>query len=98
MKKFFALLLTLIMVLGVTACGGDSTPDATVLTLAVEQDIDNFDPFTNQQNPFVRIINFNCYETLFHYDADMKLVMDLATSYEQVDDTTYTFKIGRAHV
>ncbi|MBE6971547.1 MAG: ABC transporter substrate-binding protein [Ruminococcaceae bacterium] len=93
MKKFFALLLTLIMVLGVTACGGDSTPDATVLTLAVEQDIDNFDPFTNQQNPFVRIINFNCYETLFHYDADMKLVMDLATSYEQVDDTTYTFKL-----
>ncbi|MBQ5841421.1 MAG: ABC transporter substrate-binding protein [Clostridia bacterium] len=91
MKKFLALFLSVLLCVGgLAGCGGQQT---NVLTIGIEQDIDNFDPFTNQQNPFVRIINFNCYETLFHYDADMKLVMDLATSYEKVDDTTYTFKL-----
>jgi len=91
MKKLLALILCVLLCLGGFAGCGEQKSD--VLTIGLEQDIDNFDPFTNQQNPFVRIINFNCYETLFHYDADMNLVYDLATSYEKVDDTTYTFKL-----
>ncbi len=91
MKRIIAVLLCLVLCLGLLAGCGKTASDT--LTLGLEQDIDNFDPFTNQQNPFVRIINFNCYETLFHYDEDMKLVMDLATEYKQVDDTTYTFKL-----
>ncbi len=91
MKKLLALLLCVLLCLGGFAGCGEQQTD--VLTLGLEQDIDNFDPFTNQQNPFVRIINFNCYETLFHYDENMQLVYDLATSYEKVDDTTYTFKL-----
>lgn len=91
MKKLLALLLCVLLCLGgFVGCGEQQTD---VLTIGLEQDIDNFDPFTNQQNPFVRIINFNCYETLFHYDENMQLVYDLATSYEKVDDTTYTFKL-----
>lgn len=91
MKRMLALVMCLLLCVGSLAgCGAQNTD---VLTIGLEQDIDNFDPFTNQQNPFVRIINFNCYETLFHYDADMKLVMDLATSYEQTDDTTYVFRL-----
>ncbi|MBE7056773.1 MAG: ABC transporter substrate-binding protein [Ruminococcaceae bacterium] len=95
MKKILALLLCLVMcVCAFAGCGENTDSDKpTVLTLGLEQDIDNFDPFTNQQNPFVRIINFNCYETLFHYNEDMELVMDLATEYKKVDDTTYTFKL-----
>ena len=91
MKRILALVLCFILCVGALSGCGAQNPD--VLTLGLEVDIDNFDPFTNQQNPFVRIINFNCYETLFHYDADMQLVMDLATEYTQVDDTTYTFKL-----
>ena len=93
MKKFLAALLCLVVCLGVFAGCVSNEQDSNVLTVGLEQDIDNFDPFTNQQNPFVRIINFNCFETLFHYDENMELVMDLATSYQKVDDTTYTFKL-----
>lgn len=92
MKKIIALVLCLCLCLTVFAgCKGNA--DTGVLTIGLEADIDNFDPFTNQQNPFVRFINFNCYEALFHYDADMNLVYDLATEYKKVDDTTYTFKL-----
>lgn len=91
MKRVLALVLCLILCMGALSGCGAQNPD--VLTVGLEVDIDNFDPFTNQQNPFVRIINFNCYETLFHYDADMQLVMDLATEYTKVNDTTYTFKL-----
>ncbi len=91
MKRVLALVMCLLLCVGALAGCGAQTSD--VLTIGLEADIDNFDPFTNQQNPFVRIINFNCYETLFHYDADMKLVMDLATAYEQTDDTTYVFTL-----
>ncbi len=92
MKKIIALVLCLCLCLTVFAgCGTNA--NTGVLTIGLEADVDNFDPFTNQQNPFVRFINFNCYETLFHYDENMQLVYDLATSYEKVDDTTYTFKL-----
>lgn len=96
-KRITALMMCLIMgVCALTGCGGgDDTakePSKT-LTIGLEQDIDNFDPFTNQQNPFVRIINFNCYETLFHYNANMELEMDLATAYEQLDELTYVFNL-----
>ncbi len=102
MKKLIALLLCMIMCLGMLAsCGGNnaggtaSTPAAgnTNLVMGIEADIDNFDPFTNQQLVFVRTINLNCFEPLFHFDENMELVYDLATEYKQVDDVTYTFKL-----
>ncbi len=92
MKKIIALVLTLCLCIAVFAgCTGNT--NTGVLTVGLEADIDNFDPFTNQQNPFVRFVGFNCYEALFHYDENMELVMDLATSYEKVNETTYTFKL-----
>ncbi len=97
MKKILALILCLALCMTALAgCGnnGDKTDKASkTLTIGIDQDIDNYNPFTNQQNAFVRVINFNCYEALFHYDEDMKLVYDLATSYDKVDDTTYVFKL-----
>lgn len=97
MKRILAFVLSTVLCVGVLAgCGkGDDTKKepSKVLTCGLESDIDNFDPFTNQQNPFVRFVNFNCYETLFHYNDKMELEMDLATEYKQVDDVTYTFKL-----
>lgn len=100
MKKVLALVLCLLLcftaLAGCDSSGsGDKNAASKVLTIGIEQDIDNFDPFTNQQNAFVRLINFNCFETLFHYDEDMKLVYDLATAYEQVDETTYKFTLRK---
>lgn len=104
MKKILALILALTMcVCALTACGGSETTsesgaattvaDSKVLKVGINQDIDNFNPFTNQQIPFVNVVNFNCYECLFHYNEDMELEMDLATGYEMTDDVTYVINL-----
>ncbi len=100
MKKVLTLVLSLALCVSMlVGCGGNTDTGAgngeatKVLTCGLEADIDNFDPFTNQQNVFIRTVNFNCFEALFHYNENMELVYDLATSYEQVDEVTYTFKL-----
>ena len=80
MKKILAFILTLVMCVGaLTACGSSESAQveesistsSTTLTCGINQDIDNFNPYTNQQIPFVNVVNFNCYECLFHYNEDM---------------------------
>lgn len=102
-KKLLLLMMCMSLVLGtLTGCGGSAedgqgtqavVTDTEVLTCAINQDIDNFNPLTNQQLAYVNTINFNCYECLFHYNNDMELEMDLATGYEMVDDTTYVISL-----
>lgn len=104
MKKILTLILALTMCVSLlTACGGSdsapeggnavSTTDTSTLTCGINQDIDNFNPFTNQQIPFVNVVNFNCYECLFHYNENMELEMDLATGYEMTDEVTYVINL-----
>ena len=92
MKKFFAMLLAVTMVLGLVACSGTQgaapAAESKVLTIANNGDIDDFNPFTNQQTSYITFFVFNCYEPLFHLNQDMKYEMDLATKVEQKDDTT----------
>ncbi|MEH2958926.1 ABC transporter substrate-binding protein [Candidatus Merdisoma sp. JLR.KK006] len=63
------------------------------LVIGINGDIDDFNPQTNQTLNFISLFAFNCYETLIHLDENMEYVTDLATEYEVVDDTTYTFKL-----
>jgi len=95
-KRILSFVLCIMLCMGLMAgCGNASGSKAgsDILTCAINQDIDNFNPFTNQQIPFVNMVNFNCYECLFHYNEDMELEMDLAVSYEMTDDVTYVIKL-----
>lgn len=82
----------LLMVFGLTGCGSKGSNNGT-LNYGSKDEIDNFDPFTSQTTQFMSTVNFNCYECLMHLNADMEYEMDLATSYEQKDDTTIVFNL-----
>lgn len=97
-KRILSFILSMVLCAGLfvgcgDASGSKGNADSTTLTCAINQDIDNFNPFTNQQIPFVNMVNFNCFECLFHYNEDMELEMDLAVSYEMTDDVTYVIKL-----
>jgi peptide/nickel transport system substrate-binding protein len=73
----------------------DSKTKEKTLVYGLEGDIDNFDPFSNQTLRFIKTLGYNCYESLFHIDEDMNYEMDLAESYEKVDDLNYVFKLRK---
>lgn len=95
MKKIVSLLLACLMILSLVGCGNnkESGSGAILYTGMINSDIDNYDPFTSQTMQFMNTINFNCYECLMHLNGNMEYEMDLATSYEQPDDTTYIFHL-----
>lgn len=101
MKKLYSICVLCMLIMTLVGCSSNGQTEESqqvnnnlnTLTCGINQDIDNFNPFTNQQIPFVNTINFNCFECLFHYNEDMELEMDLATSYEAVDDVTYVFQL-----
>lgn len=100
MKKIIAMLIALTMLLSLlSGCSGKNKAETSVqsdsrtLTYAISADVSDFNPYTSQLTQYVYFFTFNCYEPLFHLNADMEYEMDLATSYEQIDDTTYNFKL-----
>lgn len=101
MKKLLSIMLALTMTLTLFAgcAGANNSDDSAVtnsnnqLTYVIHGDIDDFNPYTSQTVQYVNFFTFNCFEPLFHLNEDMEYEMDLAESYQQVDDVTYTFKL-----
>lgn len=100
MKRFTALLLALLMTLTLAACGGEKNPAADTdtdidknggrtFTLAIDSDIDDFNPMSNQMTNYVCLMVFNVYEPLFYLNEDMAYTMALATDVQQPDELTY---------
>ena len=89
------------MLFTMAACGASGNSAGTTadvkssdaLTYVINGDIDDFNPYTNQTVNYVSFFTFNCYEPLFHLNEDMEYEMDLAESFEQLDELTYTFKL-----
>jgi peptide/nickel transport system substrate-binding protein len=103
MKRFAHLLAVIIVVtLLLTACGGPATtaaPEATTapaakseITVVIANDPATLDPQVSEDGN-ERAVNDSVYETLLTRDQDMNIIPNLATEYEQVDDTTWQFKL-----
>ncbi len=95
MKKFLAVLLSLIMVLSLGACSSDSDESSSgiqsTLTIGIASDITELDP-QNQNDQ----INNNCialtHQTLvFLANEDNEYLPSLAESWEWTDDTHLVF-------
>jgi len=95
MKKLFAMLLAMVMLFSLAACGNNSgSGDKTVLengrfsnvTVAVSSEIQNLLPSNGNGNPKAAFY-WNIYESLFDYNEDLELVPDLAKGYEVIDET-----------
>jgi peptide/nickel transport system substrate-binding protein len=94
--------------LAVSACSGASSsnpgagsgpPSSTgavksQLVVAIPGDIDNFDPDTNQLITYEYAIRDLVFSSLVKYDADLKVVPDLATFSANADATEFTFKLN----
>ncbi|MCL5073753.1 MAG: ABC transporter substrate-binding protein [Actinobacteria bacterium] len=75
-----------------TAVAETTEKKSTVLTMASPQDIDNYNPFTQQYIAF-NIFKYNLYETLLIYDEKGDIQPSLATSIDKVDDLTYKVNV-----
>lgn len=72
---------------------GSSETD-TSLTVAATDNIDDLNPFTNQQTSYVALINNNCLETLIRINDKMEYEPLLATEWTVSDDgLDYTFNL-----
>ena len=103
MKKSVSIILALIMVFAMMmpACGGSDTaaqssnnaaPEKDVLTIAHFGDVVTLDPH-GVQSTVTNLVKVNIFENLVKQEADGTIVPELAESWEQVDDTTYIFKL-----
>lgn len=92
MKKFLALVLAVLMVLGMTACGNGTTnntkKDSVVIAIGSEPEtLDPTQGWGHGNSPIVQ-------STLVKYNADLTFENDLATGYElSPDGLTWTFTI-----
>lgn len=100
--------ITLLAVaLVLSACGGTSTGTdsnsassgsegsgaaSTTLTIAAATDIESFDPHNNN-NTSSEAVLVNVFDYLIKNDSEQNKVPGLAESWEQVDDTTWRFKL-----
>lgn len=63
-----------------------------ILTIAGATDIESFDPHNNN-NTASEAVLVNVFDYLLKNDSEQKKVPGLATSWEQVDETTWRFKL-----
>ena len=107
-RQWTGLWITLLaMVMVLSACGGSgkgtenntasegSGSEATAsstLTIAAATDIESFDPHNNN-NTSSEAVLVNVFDYLIKNDSEQKKVAGLATSWDQVDDTTWRFKL-----
>ncbi|WP_226036702.1 ABC transporter substrate-binding protein [Aquibacillus saliphilus] len=62
------------------------------ITVAINSDIQNFNPYTNQTVDYF-IIRYNLFDSLVKFDPTMNIVSNLATDWNKVSDTEYTFTL-----
>ena len=97
LKKISALLMALVMLMSLTACGTKQAPAETVaagprdtVVIAIGDEPTTLDPTNGWGHGNAPIMQ----STLVRYDADMNFVNDLATDYSLSEDgLVWTFKI-----
>lgn len=96
MKRLTCLLLALIFVLSFTsACGGDGqgeTSDDLELIVATPNEPTSLNKYNANDN-FSNVYTSMIYSGLFNFDENEQLVLELAESYEFLDETTLRFKL-----
>lgn len=105
MKRFSFIALLGVLILILAACTDDSNveEEATegeeaaaqeggTLTLAIPSDAVSMDPHGSNDVPSEQIRD-TIYEPLLTQDEDFEIVPVLAEEYEQIDDTTWEFKL-----
>ena len=92
-KRILALVLAVVMMLSLVACGGGSSDgDAkTELTAAVNAVPGNLDISVTMGTPLLSMTP-HVYDFLIGMDEDYNFIPSIATSWERVDDTTWTFE------
>lgn len=105
MKRFSFISLTVFFLFILTACTDDSSVDEETgssdtgaeehggdMTIAIPSDIVSLDPHGSNDDPSEQIRD-TIYEPLVTHDEDLNIVPALAEEYEQIDDTTWSFKL-----
>lgn len=105
MKKFSFMALLGVLILILAACTDDSnveeettegegaaTEEGGTLTLAMPSDAVSMDPHGSNDVPSEQIRD-TIYEPLLTQDENFEIVPVLAEEYEQIDDTTWEFKL-----
>lgn len=95
LKRWICVALSCVMVaILATGCGSGSAGGAkTTLNFALASDISSLDPIHNYEVSSFCVVN-NIAESLLTFDSDgVTLKPCLASSWEEVDSTTYTYQI-----
>ncbi len=71
---------------------GEASAKENVLRLGVGVDATTLDPH-NYKGGVDLLVDFLIYDTLVAFDVNLKLIPGLATSWENLDDTTWRFKL-----
>lgn len=101
MKRLVCLLLAAVMAMSLAACGSSSQGASSgaasaeagshdTLTVAIQKEPKSLIPYGSNDTG-TSYITSQIYDKLLTTDADGNLVADLATSWEQVDETHYRF-------
>lgn len=103
MKRLLALILALVMVVSLTACGSKPQQAAAnpeeesglkdTIIFAPNTDVDTLDPHTQNDSTSEQVVKV-LYNTLLKFGPDGEIVGDLAESWEVSEDKkTWTFKL-----
>lgn len=91
-KKLVSLFLSIVAVISLCACGGDSSD---VLILPIESDPMCLDPQVADSKE-AKLMIANCFEGLVRLDKDYKIIPGVAESWEiSKDGLTYTFNLRK---
>ena len=92
LKKLLSILLALVAVISLCACGGDSSE---VLILPIESDPLCLDPQVADSKE-AKLMIANCFEGLVRLDKDYKIIPGVAESWQVSEDgLTYTFNLRK---
>ncbi|MUV36791.1 Periplasmic murein peptide-binding protein [Lentibacillus sp. JNUCC-1] len=104
-----AMMVVLLSILLMSACStgggdteakGDSGEKAAekkggTLKIAMQSDATNMDPHFITNIKTANVLHGKVYETLVEFDQEMNIVPKLAESWDQLDDTTWEFKLQK---
>lgn len=104
MKKFIALLLGLMLVISMAACGTNSTPAPTpsaeskfkdTIVVSNSADAQSLDPQVQNDTTSEAVVR-QIYSTLIKFDTEGKIIPDLAESWSvSADGKAWTFKLKK---
>lgn len=90
MRKIVAILLSALMLAGLVPAMASA--EGGVLRFGTDAEPIGFDPHTISAVASLRVIS-QLYNTLVNVDADLNVIPELATSWEQPDEMTYIFHL-----